>query len=229
MKKQNYLFGLIGLIAGLALGYLGTEYLNRQGPGAPETAATTADSELPPGHPPSNGGEGAGASASGPAMDAIQQARNAPNDFELQMKAASLFKQIGRNEGALEFYERAQKVKPEDFDLLVTLGNANFDLKRYPEAEKWYRLALKVKPNDALIQMDLGSTFYLREPRDLDQAISYYRSALKADPRHEKSLQNLTRALIDKGEKAAAGQTLAQLEAINPNNPSIQTFRAELK
>jgi tetratricopeptide (TPR) repeat protein len=228
MKKQNYLFGIIGLIAGLAMGYVGADYLNRQAPGATENVAATAEGELPPGHPPSNPGGGEGASA-GPAMDEIQQARNAPNDFDLQMKAAGLFKQIGRSEGALEFYERARKVKPEDPDLLITLGNANFDLKRYAEAEKWYRLALKARPNDALIQMDLGSTFYLREPRDLEQAISFYRAALKADPRHEKSLQNLTRALLDKGEKAAAGQTLAQLEAVNPGNKAIEKFRAELK
>ncbi|MFN0084512.1 MAG: tetratricopeptide repeat protein [Blastocatellia bacterium] len=224
MKKQNILFGLIGLLAGLSLGYLGADYLNRQGAPGPGEMAAAADSELPPDHPPSGGGE-----VTGPAMDAIQQARSAPNDFELQMKAASLFKQIGRNEGAIEFYERARQAKPNDFDLLVALGNTNFDLKRYSEAEKWYRLALEVRPNDPLIRMDLGSTFYLREPRDLDQAILHYRSALKADPRHEKTLQNLARALIDKGEKAAAGQILARLEEVNPDNPSIQKFRAEIK
>ncbi len=227
MKKQNYLFGLIGLLLGLGLGYFGTDYLNRRGGPAPTEGATAAagEGELPPGHPTAGGG---GESAA-PAMDEIQKARSAPNDFELQMKAAGLFRQIGRSEGALEFYERAWKVKPNDVELLVSLGNVNFDLKRYAEAEKWYRLALKERPNDAVLQLDLGSTFYLREPRDLEQAITWYRGALQADSRHEMALQNLTRALLDKGDKAEAGRILARLEAVNPANKAIEKFRAELK
>lgn len=161
-------------------------------------------------------------------MAVIEKARKEPSNLEAQMKAADLFKQIGRDEGALEFYERALKVKPNDFNLLTALGNINFDLKRYTESEKWYRSALKVNSKDATVWMDLGSSYYLREPRDLDNAISAYRSALKADPRHEKSLQNLTRALLDKGDKAAARDTLKQLEQVNPNNQSIPQLRAEM-
>src|SRR5262249_10254678 len=112
--------------------------------------------------------------------------------------AAELFQRIGRLDGALEFYERAAKVKPKDLNLLTILGNTNFDLKRYDEAEKWYQLAIKVNPNDTTLWLDLGSSYYLREPPDLDRAIAAYRSALKVDSRNEKALQNLTQALIDK-------------------------------
>ena len=101
---------------------------------------------------------------------------------------------------ALEFLDHAYKIKPNDFDVLTQLGNVNFDLKRYPEAEKWYQLALKIKPDDVSVRTDLGLSYYFREPRELDQAIAVYRESLKYDPRHEKTLQNLTAALIDKGD-----------------------------
>ncbi len=238
MNKQNYLYGIIGLLVGLLIGYIGADAINRSAPN-PSTAISSGSSgepQLPADHPPTDGGSPSTANSSanpsggpqGDVMAVIEKARKEPSNLEAQMKAADLFKQIGRDEGALEFYERALKVKPNDFNLLTALGNINFDLKRYTESEKWYRSALKVNSKDATVWMDLGSSYYLREPRDLDNAISAYRSALKADPRHEKSLQNLTRALLDKGDKAAARDTLKQLEQVNPNNQSIPQLRAEM-
>ena len=240
MNKQNYLYGIIGLLVGLLIGYIGSDAINRSAPNPSAAVASGNESELPANHPPADGG-GSGVadstanssanSSSGPQADviaAIEKARKEPSNLEAQMKAAELFKQIGRDEGALEFYERAVRVKPKELNLLTTLGNINFDLKRYAEAGKWYQSALKVNPGDATVWMDLGSSYYLREPRDLDKAINAYRSALEADPRHEKSLQNLTRALIDKGDKAAARDSLKQLEQVNPNNQSITQLRTEM-
>jgi tetratricopeptide (TPR) repeat protein len=230
MNKQSYLYGIIGLLTGLIIGYIGTNYIN-QTYNPPSTASDASESSnsLPPDHPPASGAQGS--TNGNPQTDvtaAIEQARNEPSNAEAQMKAAELFKQINRHEGALEFYERAYKAKPNDFKLLVALGDTNFDLRRYEEAEKWYQLALKQNPNDAIVRMDLGLSFYLRSPRDLDKAIAAYRDALKVDPRHEKTLQNLTQALIDKGDKASAGEMLKRLEGVNPANPSIAQFRAQL-
>lgn len=234
MNKENTLYGIIGLLIGVLVGYAGTNYLN----GAPPTpaAATASNGQLPPGHPPTsenaptgNASEGAEGGPQNDVTAAIQQARSEPSNFAAQMKAASLFSQINRPEGALEFYQAAYKVKPDDPELLTSLGNTNFDLSRYEEAEKWYAQSLKVKPDDATVRMDLGLTFYLRTPRNLDRAISEYQAALKIDPRHEKTLQNLTRALLEKGDKAAASATLKQLEAVNSQNTAISQFRSQLQ
>src|SRR5262249_54422344 len=147
------------------------------------------EASLPSNHPPTDGTSNTASDSSGgpqpEVMKVIEQARKEPSNFNAQMKAAELFKQIGRSDGTLEFYERAAKIKSNDFELLTTLGNTNFDLKRYEEAEKWYKLALKVNPKNATVWMDLGSSYYFREPRDLDKSIAAYRSALKVDPQHE--------------------------------------------
>lgn len=236
MNKPSYLYGIIGLLAGLIIGYIGTNYINQTNrPTAGDQAATS--NALPSDHPPTgatgdSSGASGGASNGGPQAEVtavIERARKEPANFEAQMQAADLYKQINRFDGALEFYERALKTRPKDFKLLVALGDTNFELKRYEEAERWYQSALKQNPNDATTRNDLGLSFYLRSPRDLDRAIAAFRDALKVDPRYEKSLQNLTQALIDKGEKAAAGETLKRLEEVSPNNTAIDALRSQLQ
>ncbi len=195
MNKESYLYGIIGLLAGLIIGYIGTNYLN-QNYGAAPTANNPAASpnNLPPDHPPTgNAQSGSGSSQPADVMAVIEQARNEPSNFEAQMQAASMFKQINRHEGALEFYDRAHKIKPDDFNLLAALGETNLVLKRYEETERWYRLALK------------------------------------QNPRHEETWQNLTQALIEKGDKAAARESLKRLEQTNPNNQAIAQFRSQLQ
>src|SRR5262249_32026283 len=157
---------------------------------------------LPPEHPPlsaSPAGSDAGAGPPAEVMAVIEKAKKEPGNSDAQVQAAALYSQIGRYQQALELYEKAYKIKPNDFEVLRGLGNVNFDLKKYQEAERWYQQALKVKPDDANVRTDLGLTFYLREPRDLDRAIAIYNEVLKTSPQHEPALQNLTQALLAKG------------------------------
>ena len=231
MNKENSLYGIIGLLVGLIIGYVGTNYINRTSSPPPSSEAATANSgELPADHPPTGDGNAdASGGQQGEVMAVIQQAQNEPSNFEAQMQAASLYRQISRHEKALEFYERALKIKPNDLDLLIKLGDTNFDLERFPEAERLYQSALKIKPNNPTVRMDLGLTYYLRQPRQIDQAIAEYRKALTYDPQHEKVLQNLTSALIEKGDKEGARGTLKQLERANPNNQALKQFQDRLK
>lgn len=228
MSKQNYLYCLTGLLIGALVGYFGTDYINRTS--APITEVNTP-ANAPAPVAATGGNEAAGGSAQAEVMATIEQARREPNNFDAQLKAANLFKQINRAEGALEFYENAARIKPDDFNLLVTLGDTYFDLKRYDEAARRYERAVELNANSATVWLDLGSSYYLRPnrtPADLDKAIAAYRASVKADARGEKALQNLTQALLDKGDTAAARTTLAQLEQVNPGNPAIGQFRAKL-
>jgi tetratricopeptide (TPR) repeat protein len=244
MNKPNYLYGIIGLLAGILIGYIGTDSINKTNrPAATAGGQAATSNTLPPDHPPTGatGATGAtgdssgatgGPSNGGPQAEVtavIERARKEPGNFEAQMQAADLFRQINRFDGALEFYESAFKTRPKDFKLLVALGDTNFELKRYEEAERWYQSALKQNPNDATVRNDLGLSFYLRSPRDLDRAIAAYRDSLKVDPRYEKAMQNLTQALIDKGEKGAAGETLKRLEEVNPSNTALAPLRSQLQ
>ena len=58
-------------------------------------------------------------------------------------------------------------------------------------AQKWYEDALTRKSDDVNVRTDLGLTYFLREPKNIDKAIDEYQNALKINPSHEGTLQNL--------------------------------------
>jgi hypothetical protein len=65
MNKPSYLYGIIGLLAGLLIGYVGTNYINAtQSPAIDAGSRGDSSNALPPDHPPTGGSSGAAASAS---------------------------------------------------------------------------------------------------------------------------------------------------------------------
>lgn len=241
MNKDHILYGIIGLLVGVLIGYVVTDHINGLPPASPgitsnagQMSGAAAGENLPAGHPETaaSSSPASGGNAQAPAMENISKARQDASNFLAQLEAAQLFYQINRFDGATEFIDRAvqiaAKAKPGDFALLKELGDKAFFTNRYSDAEKLYQLALKLRPNDADVRSDLGTCYYNLQPRELDKAIETWRAAIKANPRQEISLQNLTAALIEKGDKAAGRESLKQLEQVNPNNSALAELRSKL-
>jgi len=226
MKKDSILVGIIGLLVGLIAGFMFANNINQR-----DQASVVAqrNAALPPDHPPI----ASDAAQNGPDMATVQEAINLAksdqNNFTAQMKAADYTYQVQRFDDAIQFLQRANQLQPDNYDALVQLGNVNFDANRFPEAEKWYTLALQKKPDDVNVRTDLGLTFLLREPANLDRAIAEFRASLERDPKHLQTLQNLTVALTRKGDAAQARTVLAKLEEVSPGNPAITSLRAEIE
>jgi tetratricopeptide (TPR) repeat protein len=178
---------------------------------------------LPPDHPPL--GTSAAGQSRGAAMpqiaEAIDKARLEPNNYEAQMTAADLYYQIQRFAEAARLYEAAAKLQPDEAEPLIKAGNAHFDTEQYEQAEKWYLLALQKEPKNLSVRTDLGLTFFLREPPDLDRAIEEYKASLAIDPGHELTLQNLAAAYRKAGDADNTQATLERLRKVNPNNPAL--------
>ena len=237
MNKQATMFGVLGLIVGLVIGFMGANSLNRSAAGqvaASPSAKTAAgpigsNSALPPDHPPIGATSGEAddtADAQQPTggalpqvTAAIEKAKQQPNDYDAQMTAADLYYQIQRFDEAAKYYEAANKLKPSEIEPMIKAGNAYFDGEKYPQAEKWYIQALAKKPDDINVRTDLGLTFFLREPKELDRAIKEYKASLAINPTHEITLQNLALAYEAKSDNENYAQTLEKLRAVNPNNP----------
>jgi tetratricopeptide (TPR) repeat protein len=232
MNKENILFAVIGLLLGGIVGFFAANSMNQQGYEPRPAAASTspANPNLPPDHPavPMNGV--ADQEGMTPAVtEAIQQARNEPNNFDAQVGAAQLYYRIRRYEDAIEFLLKANQLKPDDYATIVRLGDANFDVGHFDTAEKWYTAALARQPNDVSVRTDLGLTFFLRDPPQVDRAIKEYRTSLQREPLHEQTLQNLTAALIKKGEAKEAETMIAKLEEVNSSNQALAKFRTDLE
>ena len=226
MNKDNFLFGIIGLLAGLIIGFMFANSVN-QNVVKPVAATVNPNANIPPGHPEVGGGT---TGAMQPAVQAaIENARQNPNDFEAQIKAAEMYYQIQRFEGAVEFLRAANKLKPDDYETLVNLGNAYFDAGNYAEAEKSYSAALAKKSDDVNVRTDLGLTFIFRDPPNYDRAVQEFTRSLAVDPNHTQTLQNLTVAYTKKGDAAKAKETLARLEGIDATNTAIPKLREDIQ
>jgi tetratricopeptide (TPR) repeat protein len=230
INKENTLFGIIGLLMGLIVGFYFANSVN-QGASAASTVTggtqQTAQGNLPPGHPnvPGNNNQ----TGSMPETQAvIDKARQNPNDFQAQLDAADLYYQIQRFDGAIEFLKKANELQPDNYDVIVQLGNANFDADNYQVAEKWYENALAKKPGEANVRTDYGLTFMFRETPDYDRAIAEFNKVLATDPKHEQALQNLTVAYTKKGDAVRAKASLDKLTDTAPSNVTIKKLGEDI-
>lgn len=225
MNKENLLFVVIGFLCGAVTGFIFANSINQRD--TMMTPGTTAkNSALPADH---LSGQNMTGGSLPEVVAAIELAKKEPDNFEAQLKAGELYYQIQRFDGAIEFLDRANKLRPENREVMVHLGNALFDVGKYADAANWYLSALEKNANDVNVRMDLGLTFILREPPDYDRAIKEFRDALELDPKHPQTLQNLTVAYTKKGDAAEAGKILAMLEALDPAGTSVPLLREEIK
>lgn len=241
MKKDNVLYGIIGLLFGLILGFYFTNKLNTSQmraqalPAASTTGANpnnAAGEQLPADHPAVDGKNPT--TKSGAALPQVQEAldaaKNQPNNFEVQMNAGGLYYQIQNFDEAVKFYTQANKIKPDAADVWVKLGDVYFDAgneksqknqagnAEFEKAQSWYEKYLAKNPDNTNVRTDLGLTFFLRDPPDLDRAIKEYQTSLSKNPNHELTLQNLAVAQRKKGDTNGFQETLERIRKVNPNN-----------
>ena len=229
MNKENILFGIVGLLLGLIIGFMFANNVNQK---AAVQAQTTVkqNPNMPEGHPDISGNNPSQAALSMPQVQAaIDQATKEPNNFEAQMKAAEVNYQIEQYDKAIEFLKAANKLKPDDYPTVVNLGNTYFDNGNYTEAERWYAAALEKKPEDENVRTDLGLTFMFRDPPNYDRAIKEFETVLAKNINHPQALQNLTVAYTKKGNVAKATETVNKLEQVDPTNVSVAKLKDEIK
>ncbi len=243
MTKENSLFLTIGVLLGFIVGFMFVNTVNQRAAARMSTAAVVVPPDIDLSSATDGAANESGAQTSSIAVTdprtaqgmqaavqaQLQQARNSPNDFDAQFKAGELFYQIQRYDDALEFWQKANKLRPDDYETVVKLGNANYDAGRYQDAERWYTSALLKKPGDVNVRTDLGLSFYLRTPSDVDRAITEFRRSLQSDARHEQTLQNLAIALTTKGDAKEAHEMLVRLEQVNPKSVALPQIRANLQ
>jgi tetratricopeptide (TPR) repeat protein len=222
MSKENILFGVVGLLAGLIIGFMFANSVNKG------TIATSVSPQPQQAVEPLGSGNGQPTANLPEVQAALEKAKAEPDNFDAQVAAAELYYQIKRLDGAIEYLKRANELKPDDYEVIVHLGNASFDSKKYEDAENWYSKALEKKPDDVDVRTDLGLTFMFREPADYDRAIQEFKRSLEIKPDHPQTLQNLTVAYTKKGDAADASATLAKLEIKEPSNPALTKLRSDI-
>jgi tetratricopeptide (TPR) repeat protein len=113
----------------------------------------------------------------------IEKARNEPNNFDAQVKAAELYYQIQRYDPAIELLLKANQLRPDDYQTLVALGLVNLDAGHFDVAEKWYKAAILKKSDDVVTLAGLAAaTLGKGDSKAAEQAIA---NLEKVDPTSE--------------------------------------------
>ncbi len=218
--KKEFVFGIVGLIAGVVIGFLAANAINRQNVNAviiPETKADPTTAQ-----PSSTGG------MLKDVADTIQKAENEPENFAAQMRTGDMYAQIGRFDKAIEFYKRGVLLKPDDFNSNVVLANALFDSQQFEAAADYYSKAIKINGNDVDARTDLAATFVERANPDYDRAIKELGAALEVKANHEPTLYYLGIAYHRKGDAENAKKTLTYLEKVNSSSPLVARLRQNM-
>ncbi len=220
---KHIIFGIVGLILGLAIGFFAANSINRESAVPQSTAAapqTTAS---------------AGTSLAGPqggmqadVAETIAKAEAEPQNFAVQMRTGDMYARIGKFDKAIEYYNRGIGLKPGDFQANIVLANAYFDSRQFEEAAKFYEKALAIKPDDVNARTDFGATFVERPNPDFERAIREFRTALEIQPKHEPTLYYLGVAYLRKGDKQNADVVLAELEKTNPASDLIARLKQNM-
>jgi len=232
-KKDKLVHLLIGLVAGLAVGFYGANWMNTSAGNAARTAGSAVATAAPAdenhdghNHPPGEHPSGDGGAAMPEVQAKLKAAEDDPSNFAAQMDAAAMFHRINNNDKAIYFLKRAYALRPDDYDALLILANKTFDAGRYADAKPLYEKALAMRPDVVDVRTDLGTTLF--QLGDLDKAIGMFEASLKQDPKHEYTLQNLAVVAIQKGDTAKAEDALLRLAAVNGGNPSLGPLRKDL-
>jgi tetratricopeptide (TPR) repeat protein len=242
VSKNNILFGIIGLFAGLVISFIFTNAINRR------SRDTMRVDIVPPGAQRADNTRGTSTANDSSAPLSEEEIRGAiaktdarPDDISLQRNFGLLLYRYSVQTQDTRYLpdiarllKRAYDADPNDHDLTVSLANVLFDMARssdpanFVEARKYYLKALEMKPDDADVRTDLGLTYYLGQPSDPQRAIAEYRKSLALDPRHEATLQSLASALIAVGNREEAQKRIDELKNVNPSNPALPNLRAQL-
>ena len=182
MSRENLLFAIIGILLGFIVGFMFASSMSQKQASQQMAAASQG---LPADHPPVGGGQNPPDPQAMRAEVAgqLEKARNEPNNFEAQIKAAQLYYQIQRYDQAIEFLLKANTLKPTDYQTVVALAVTNLDAEHYDTAEKWYRAAMKMKSDDVMVLAGLAdATLKKGDAKAAEDAIAKLE---KVDPNAE--------------------------------------------
>lgn len=238
MKTKVLLLSIVSVIASFIGGFLLANALNRN-----ELNSLRAENDrLKTTRDAARQNESENALSDDEIAQKISEADQNPDNFAFQKGlglALYRYAAVKQDKKLLEdvarLLGRADELNPRDYDVIVALGNLYFDTGYYKKdnedfqkAREFYQKALEQKSGDSDVRVDLGLTYFLKNPPETDKAIAEFRKSLETDARHEKTLQVLTQALLSENKTKEAEKYLDLLKEVNQNNENLPELTARL-
>ncbi len=230
MNRENILFSAVGLLLGYVIAFHLVVYINQGHAVQTAPGAAVPGEGMPADHPSvaaANAAERQRLLTA--AEEAARSAREKPEDFEAQMRAAEGFFEAGSFEDAIDFMTRANRLRPDDYNTIVRLGTIYSSAGRFEDASRWYTAALAKRPDDCDARSELALTYFMRQPSQPEKAVAELRRSLEIDPGHVPSLHNLTLMLLETKQFAESESVLARLEQADPTYAQLPRLRDEVE
>ncbi len=122
--------------------------------------------------------------------------------------------QVGKNDTAIQYIEKAIAANPNIPEMYCNLGNALRDLSRFDEAVASFQKAISLNPDNAETHNNLGNI--LRNMGQLIEAITHYRKAISCNPNFAKAHCNLGLALNESDQHDEAIASYEQAVSLKP-------------
>ena len=128
---------------------------------------------------------------------------------------ANLKRQGGNHQEAIDLFKQAIQADPQLIQAFVGAATSSLALGDLDQAESFAAQALAINPSGPGINEILGIIF--QNKRKSEQAIECYQKELEVNPQASISLLNLGFLLLQKGQTAAAVESLSKASALAPS------------
>lgn len=170
----------------------------------------------------------------------IEEADRNPRDVRFQAnlgialyRYGSMKRDVNLIREAGRLLERANTLEEKNFDILAGLGGVNFDLayigeesEKFGTSRDYYRKASDLRPEDSTILTNIGLTYFLSRPPNLELAANTFEQTLKSNPKDERALEYVVRSLAGLKRQKDAAHYFEELRKASPAYPAIKELQA---
>ncbi|MCA1590236.1 MAG: tetratricopeptide repeat protein [Acidobacteria bacterium] len=219
--RKHFVFGIGGLLIGLAIGFFVANSVNRLSATGASGASVDA-ATIPATNPeqPNNSN-----STPPDIAELLVVANSQSGSFAAQMRVGDMYARIGRFEIAVEYYRKGLALRPDDFNANVVLANALFDSRQFEPAAEYYAKALRITPRDADARADLAATYIERQQPEYSKAVAELEKVLEGEPNHEAALYYLSIANFRSGRNEKGVEYKQRLEKTSTNVALIERLK----
>lgn len=127
---------------------------------------------------------------------------------------AALAAEKGNTSMSLEYAQKSVKFQPNLYMARYLLGKAYMDLGRYNDAEAEFRKSIEYKKDFAPSHFELGNALYKKF--QYDAAVREYLEAIRLEPTHYESMNNIATVSVELRNFQNAEKYLKQAIQVNP-------------
>jgi len=111
------------------------------------------------------------------------------NDLEARTLLADCYRQLNRDEKAVELYQEVIERDPMHWEARLNMGLSFIKLRREPDAIAVYRTMVEESPDNAKAQYYLGIAY--NSNKDMTYAFEQYKILKRIDPKLAKKLYDI--------------------------------------